>query len=1182
MATATPDRKHHNLADDTRRVRSPLERLRGYIRSYVSLEGLAVALVFLALWFWIGLILDYGVFRVTSLFIPGGIDWVLVLPWWFRAVVLTGILAWLATLVVVKIAVRLLREFKDSSLALVLERRFPHLLGDRLITAVELSDPDKAAQYGYSRAMVRETIAEAAERVNQLPLNHVFDWKRLVRTGYLILLMTVVCYFLAVLGFGLVAQAREHQAVASGFGRFNDVSTIWVERNILLRNTIWPRDTFMRVIEPTVDELRIGRNAAAPTIRVRAYRYIVEDGKAPEGWRPLLWQDLNHRPELLGSDFVATSPPDDWTPRDPAGLTVDEIELRLNQFNVRKGDGKNGTTGWTIIDPAVSDDPRPLRWSDLQSEAMAGLGLPLLHPNWAQTMAGTLAISSGTPGPLAGFSHLATAHLNLPIDQIEAWLPTVKEGDGNDKDTVLAVKNLLNRLERFHHLRQMLDRLDERAGDLSFSRTLRKLNIPEVVTLAYNSNAKSVTKNLQPSARNAATGYEFTGGFTDLEPGSYGYYATANDYSTPRRFITVLPPPELASLLVEQERPAYLYYRPSSGKTNRDLRGKRQLFTGVDILERGGGISRFDDLPAGTSITLVGQANADLRSVVIKPTRDDSFRYPQPEVHGKTFSLRLEEVRREFDFQIIFTDKDGVVNQRQVILRPREDLAPELLDVQPDSIIRKNKEGTYIVSVKARIPFTGKVQDDNGLADLRYAFTLAKLDSASRINVAALLTLAGLPGFGTTEVNIPLVAALAVIGTEEARARPAGNNEVNLQKEVDVSASVLANRVERDKLMVRNVALRLLLPTMPGFNAMVLETENQPLPWTTVESMLPKAQSLAERRKLLKTFTLKSDNADNPERDPLGTDFALAPFNLQAPTEKDLQTRYRMQLWVEALDTDVESQINRTARIRGTGLYAGVPVAAANPLSLLIAPGLFQMAQADLDTPEPHLSPSKEKFTFLVVSETELLTEIAKEEEDLHVILKEVDRLLDEGERKLVRENDDLTSGSVKAANLGAASQRLDRILEVVLDKQQVKAKEVSDDYRRILEELRTNVVKETIVTKVRNTIVVPLETIAERDFPQTREAVLSFKNSLEAARAADTKEAIGLARGEGAKARAALLALREALRKVLESMQRLTDLNELIRQLRGIEEAEQIQADILKKIKDKREEEIINGATKD
>src|ERR1700757_4919656 len=53
-----------------RRVRHPLQALRGYIRTYVLLEGAAVAVIYLALWFWIGLLLDYGTFWLFAF------DWI--------------------------------------------------------------------------------------------------------------------------------------------------------------------------------------------------------------------------------------------------------------------------------------------------------------------------------------------------------------------------------------------------------------------------------------------------------------------------------------------------------------------------------------------------------------------------------------------------------------------------------------------------------------------------------------------------------------------------------------------------------------------------------------------------------------------------------------------------------------------------------------------------------------------------------------------------------------------------------------------------------------------------------------------------------------------------------------------------------------------------------------------------
>src|SRR5262249_17995473 len=157
------------IASDKQRVKSPLERLRGYIRAYVGLEGLAFVGFFLALWFWIGLAFDYGFFRLFA------IDWVQELPRTFRVSVLVAVVSLLVGLLVRQLATRIFREFSDPVLAYVLERRYPKELGDRLITAVELSDLERAARQGYSVPMVEETIHEAAERVEKLPIKEVFD-----------------------------------------------------------------------------------------------------------------------------------------------------------------------------------------------------------------------------------------------------------------------------------------------------------------------------------------------------------------------------------------------------------------------------------------------------------------------------------------------------------------------------------------------------------------------------------------------------------------------------------------------------------------------------------------------------------------------------------------------------------------------------------------------------------------------------------------------------------------------------------------------------------------------------------------------------------------------------------------------------------------------------------------------
>ena len=82
MATAPPRPQTWDRAAAHRRAVHPLRSLRGYIRLYVGLEGLLVTALYLAVWFWLGLLLDYGLFKLT------GVDWVQALPHTFRVVVL--------------------------------------------------------------------------------------------------------------------------------------------------------------------------------------------------------------------------------------------------------------------------------------------------------------------------------------------------------------------------------------------------------------------------------------------------------------------------------------------------------------------------------------------------------------------------------------------------------------------------------------------------------------------------------------------------------------------------------------------------------------------------------------------------------------------------------------------------------------------------------------------------------------------------------------------------------------------------------------------------------------------------------------------------------------------------------------------------------------------------------------
>ncbi len=257
-----------------------------------------------------------------------------------------------------------------------------------------------------------------------------------------------------------------------------------------------------------------------------------------------------------------------------------------------------------------------------------------------------------------------------------------------------------------------------------------------------------------------------------------------------------------------------------------------------------------------------------------------------------------------------------------------------------------------------------------------------------------------------------------------------------------------------------------------------------------------------------------------------------------------------MQLWVEAVDTDVDSEPLRDGK------------------------------------PQPHVSPSKDRFLLLVVGETELLTEIAKEEEDLRAKLEDVfsgANGIGENEAKLIRENSDLLSASAKPEVLGGMIGRLES-MDQVLDKHLVRTREVAVDYGRILQELQYNQVDNTIITRVETTIVNPLSEIVNRRFDLTREKIDLFCKALAAARGgpppAGFQAMLDEARKAGQSAREEMRLLKEALANVLDSMQKLTQINDLIKKLRAIEEAEQTQFELIKKVKDQIEKELLEGAT--
>ncbi len=656
-------------------VLHPLERLRGTIRRYVALEGLALVAAFLACWFWLGLALDFGAFKVSG----GRIDWVQDAPRGLRAFALYAALAVLIVIVAFKVVRRLLVDFSPASLALVLERRFPAILGDRLITAVELADLDRAERQGYSRAMIEQTVREAAERVERVPVSDAFNWQRLRVLGRR---AGVLAFGTLILVGGVYSTATGTNPLTDFAVRFKDVSAIWFERNVLLRNTIWPRQAYVELLDfPPSGDLRVGRDAPPPRLRLRAVKWLVADATAPEGWRAMTWDDLT--PELLGRN-VPVLPP-------LALAAVPDLSLdRLNQL---------------------------LDSTEFQQQLNAA----------------------------------------LPPDGYLEWM-------------------------------KFFERLGERAAEPGMGRRFRLLDVPERVEVSYWGVK---TSNEMPIPR--GNDQEYAGALGELRE-SVKFRVRARDYSTPTRTITVVPPPMLTRLSRDEFRPAYYYHRPPLDGGPAALKGLRQTVADLQ-LSLSGAVSQFG-VPAGTDVVLFGTVDKELTGCVMRPMARKGAVTGAPMAITLTddrlgFRLRFPSLSAPQDFELEFTDMDGVQSRRHVVIDAVRDGVPRVAAVidgirslkgssgskEGGARLRLSRDG-YMVTPTAMIPFAGTVDDNSALASVDYEVSVQRMATSATAGAQAALVAAVTAHFAPSDVASVAVGtaltaeAAKVLSGAGADARP--------------------------------------------------------------------------------------------------------------------------------------------------------------------------------------------------------------------------------------------------------------------------------------------------------------------------------------------------------------------------------------------------------------------------
>ena len=163
------------------------------------------------------------------------------------------------------------------------------------------------------------------------------------------------------------------------------------------------------------------------------------------------------------------------------------------------------------------------------------------------------------------------------VDELELRLDQTSSHEDIDADT----KKLL---------RDKIADLEVRAADPAMRRTLRKLIVPPTISVTYSGDTTRGTMNLSRAGDN-----EYSGPFPSLKE-SVRYWARGEDYTTPTRTITVVPPPTIVELTSEEHQAAYRFYRVAGGEQE-EIKGLKQTLLPRKLSLLGGDTTRVDSVP---------------------------------------------------------------------------------------------------------------------------------------------------------------------------------------------------------------------------------------------------------------------------------------------------------------------------------------------------------------------------------------------------------------------------------------------------------------------------------------------------------------------------------------------------------------------------------------------------------
>ena len=197
-------------------IRAAFAKLRSRIRAYVTVDGLASAVIWVGATFWLAFALDYLPILVGATELPQGI----------RAFILIAILVVLAIILYRQVIRRVLVKLADRSMAILLERRYRGFR-DSLVTTVELADR-RAKQADFNPQLLTHTSGEALRELSDVRLGNLFNLRPLV-------LRILAAVLLVASVIGLAAVKR-------------DTFTLAARRLWLIDPQPWPRSARIEVV----------------------------------------------------------------------------------------------------------------------------------------------------------------------------------------------------------------------------------------------------------------------------------------------------------------------------------------------------------------------------------------------------------------------------------------------------------------------------------------------------------------------------------------------------------------------------------------------------------------------------------------------------------------------------------------------------------------------------------------------------------------------------------------------------------------------------------------------------------------------------------------------------------------------------------------------------------------------